>query len=253
MLTIPTIDWVAKVGPNRSKLASFSIAKYGAQTGTDWQWFPDAGNGVRTNGQFVTGNDPNDANVPSTSLFQQAWVQHLVNRWGTNANGGSALLHSRQRAEHLAFDASRRPARRRRRWTRSATRQSTSRRRSRPSTRPRWSSDPRNGAGAATSTAATTSSTAATHGWSSLPIARITAAPTICRGSSISCGSDSTHDRPAPARCLHRSLLSAGRRVQRRRVDRDAAAAQPLDALAVGSGLRRRDLDQRPRFSWCRA
>ena len=88
MLTVPTIEWVAKVGPNRSKLASFSVAKYGAQTGTDWQWFPDAGNGVRTNGQFVTGNDPNDANVPSTSLFQQGWIQHLVGRWGTNANGG---------------------------------------------------------------------------------------------------------------------------------------------------------------------
>jgi hypothetical protein len=88
MLTIPTIEWVAKVGPNRSKLASFSVAKYGAQTGTDWQWYPDAGNGVRTNGQFVTGNDPNDANVASTSLFQQGWIQHLVGRWGTNANGG---------------------------------------------------------------------------------------------------------------------------------------------------------------------
>ena len=88
MLTIPTIEWVAKVGANRSKLAGFSVAKYGAQTGTDWQWFPDAGNGVQTNGQFVTGNDPNDANVPSNSTFQQGWVQHLVGRWGTNANGG---------------------------------------------------------------------------------------------------------------------------------------------------------------------
>jgi len=88
MLTIPTIEWVAKVGPNRSKLAGFSIAKYGAQTGNDWQWFADAGNGVRTNGQNVTGNDPNDGNVPSNSTFQQGWVQHLVSRWGTNANGG---------------------------------------------------------------------------------------------------------------------------------------------------------------------
>ncbi|MCM3881571.1 MAG: hypothetical protein ND807_15795 [Vicinamibacterales bacterium] len=88
MLTIPLVDWVAKVGPNRGKLAGFSIAKYGAQTGNDWQWFPDAGNGVRTNGQFVAGNDPNDANVPSTSLFQQGWVQHLVARWGTQASGG---------------------------------------------------------------------------------------------------------------------------------------------------------------------
>jgi len=88
MLTIPTVDWVAKLGANRSKLASFSIAKYGAQTGNDWQWFPDAGNGIRTNGQYVTGNDPNDANVPSNSTFQQGWVQHLVNRWGSQANGG---------------------------------------------------------------------------------------------------------------------------------------------------------------------
>ncbi len=88
LLTIPTLGWVAKVGANRSKLASFSIAKYGAQTGNDWQWFPDAGNGVRTNGQFVTGNDPNDANVAATSAFQQGWMQHLVSRWGTAANGG---------------------------------------------------------------------------------------------------------------------------------------------------------------------
>ena len=88
MLTIPLIDWVAKVGANRTKLAGFSIAKYGAQTGNDWQWMPDAGNGIATSGQNMTGNDPRDANVPSTSLMQQAWVQHLVGRWGTNANGG---------------------------------------------------------------------------------------------------------------------------------------------------------------------
>ena len=88
MLTIPMIDWVARLGPNRSKLASFSIAKYGSQTGNDWQWFADAGNGVLANGQNLSGNDPNDANVPSTSLGQQGWVQHLVSQWGTNANGG---------------------------------------------------------------------------------------------------------------------------------------------------------------------
>ncbi|HEU4388906.1 MAG TPA: glycoside hydrolase family 44 protein, partial [Blastocatellia bacterium] len=88
MLTIPMIGWVAKVGTNRSKLASFSIAKYGAQTANDWQWFPDAGNGVLTNGQFVTGNNPNDANTPADSLFQQGWVQHLVSRWGTANSGG---------------------------------------------------------------------------------------------------------------------------------------------------------------------
>ena len=88
MLTVPTIGWVARLGANRAKLASFSIAKYGAQTGNDWQWFPDAGNGVLTSGQNVTGNDPNDASTLVDSTFQQGWVQHLVSRWGTAAAGG---------------------------------------------------------------------------------------------------------------------------------------------------------------------
>jgi len=88
LMTIPTIGWAAKLGPNRSKLASFSIAKYGAQTGNDWQWFPDAGNGVWTNGQDVTGNDPNDANVAVDSAFQLGWMQHLTSRWGSASAGG---------------------------------------------------------------------------------------------------------------------------------------------------------------------
>src|SRR5688572_25170251 len=40
MVTIPMLDWVARLGANRSKLASYSQAKYGPQTGNDWQWFP---------------------------------------------------------------------------------------------------------------------------------------------------------------------------------------------------------------------
>ncbi len=89
MLTIPLIGWVAKLGANRSKLASFSIAKYGPQTGSDSQWFPDAGNGIlSSNGQNVTGNDPNDANVASNSTFQQNWVNAIVTKWGLASAGG---------------------------------------------------------------------------------------------------------------------------------------------------------------------
>jgi hypothetical protein len=88
MITIPMVGWVGKLGPNRGKLASFSIAKYGPQTGYDWQWMPDAGNGIRTNGQYVTGNDPNDANVPADAAFQRDWVTHLVGRWGSASAGG---------------------------------------------------------------------------------------------------------------------------------------------------------------------
>ena len=90
MLTIPAIGWVAKLGPNRGKLASFSQTKYNyTAQANDWQWFPDAGNGIRkSDGSKVTGNDPNDANIPVNSTFQQGWMQHLVNTWGTVANGG---------------------------------------------------------------------------------------------------------------------------------------------------------------------
>ena len=88
MLTVPMIGWVANLGPGRQRLSSFSIARYGAQTGSDWQWFPDAGNGVGVGGLEISGNDPNDANVPVDSTFQASWVQHLVSKWGTAAGGG---------------------------------------------------------------------------------------------------------------------------------------------------------------------
>ena len=88
IITIPMAGWVAKVGPSRNSLASFSVAKYGAQTSVD-PWFTDAGNGVRaSNGTNITGNDPNDANTPSDATFQRGWVQHLVTRWGNSSGGG---------------------------------------------------------------------------------------------------------------------------------------------------------------------
>ena len=111
MVTIPMIGWVARLGSGRAKLSSFSIAKYGAQTGNDWQWFPDAGNGVLASGQNVTGNDPNDASVPTDSSFHQGLVQHEVGRWGMAGAGGlryylldneSSIWHATHRDVHPA-------------------------------------------------------------------------------------------------------------------------------------------------------
>lgn len=112
MITIPIIDWVAKLGPNRWKLASYSQAKYGQQTGNDWQWFPDAGNGIlRSNNQPITTNDPNDSNIPNNSSFQAQWVQAIVNRWGLASAGGlryyildnePSIWHSTHRDVHPA-------------------------------------------------------------------------------------------------------------------------------------------------------
>ena len=93
IVTIPMLPWVARLGANRGKRASFSIAKYGAQTGNDSQWFPDAGNGIWTSGGRVVGNDPADANVFVNTSFQQAWVQHIVGRLG-GANGGGLRYYA---------------------------------------------------------------------------------------------------------------------------------------------------------------
>lgn len=89
MLTIPINGWIAKLGPAGQRRCSFSIAKYGAQTGNDWQWFPDAGNGIlAATGQPIVTNDPHDANQPATVDDQADWIRHLTNRWGGAANDG---------------------------------------------------------------------------------------------------------------------------------------------------------------------
>lgn len=88
MITIPMIGWAAKLGANRSSVPSYSVAKYGPQTGADPYW-PDAGNGISvTNTTPIIWNDPNDANTPVNSAFQQGFVRHLTNTWGSSTNGG---------------------------------------------------------------------------------------------------------------------------------------------------------------------
>lgn len=87
MLTLPMLGWVAKLGPDRAKLPSFSASKYGAQQRTD-PYMPDAGDGVKADGTNVTGNDPNDASVPADADFQASWVGHLVSQWGAAGSGG---------------------------------------------------------------------------------------------------------------------------------------------------------------------
>jgi hypothetical protein len=110
MVTVPMIGWMPKLGPGRARLSSYSIAKYGPQTGNDSQWFPDAGNGISvTNNTPIIWNDPTDAHFFTNSLFQQAWIRHLTNRWGMATNGGvkfycmdneHTLWHSTHRDVH---------------------------------------------------------------------------------------------------------------------------------------------------------
>jgi hypothetical protein len=77
-VTVPMGDWVARLGPGRSRLASFSVRKYGPQQHVDAEWFADAGNGVASDGRRLIGNDPADANVRVTPAFHAPWVRQLA-------------------------------------------------------------------------------------------------------------------------------------------------------------------------------
>jgi hypothetical protein len=83
--TVPLLGWVAKSGSG----CSFSVSKYGAQKGSD-PWNSNCGNGVLTNGKNVV-NDPTDTATAIDSSFVGGWVQYLVGKFGTAANGGVAI------------------------------------------------------------------------------------------------------------------------------------------------------------------
>ncbi len=92
IVTVPMIGWSPK---DRVKRWGFSKAMYGAQqadecTGSGGAWWcqPDAGNGVRTNGTNVTGNDPADTSVPIGPSHVGDWIAHLASVFGAANAGG---------------------------------------------------------------------------------------------------------------------------------------------------------------------
>jgi hypothetical protein len=111
MLTIPLVDWIAKLGPNRAGRTPYSIAKYGPQTAKD-PWWSDAGNGIGTNAANGTTwkiltNNPADAYTPNTPSIQQQWVQHLTNMFGVSTNGG--VKYYLMDNEHAVWPSNHRP------------------------------------------------------------------------------------------------------------------------------------------------
>jgi hypothetical protein len=74
LLTVPTTGFVSNNDPIA---CGFSIAVYGAQQANDWEWRPDCGNGVDTNGDFITGNLPADTSIAADETFAAGWVTYL--------------------------------------------------------------------------------------------------------------------------------------------------------------------------------
>ena len=88
IITVPMSGWAARPALGGGKLAAFSIVKYGAQLARDAQWFPDAGNGRHLYGTEITGNDPRDAAIPTSTADTRAFLADLAARFGTAAHGG---------------------------------------------------------------------------------------------------------------------------------------------------------------------
>lgn len=88
VVTVPALGWVSKTSPSTHPFAcGYKVSIYGAQQSTD-PFDSNCGNGKHTNGAVITGNAPSDTSVTENGAFDQAMVAHLVQKFGTAAQGG---------------------------------------------------------------------------------------------------------------------------------------------------------------------
>ena len=190
---------------------------------------------------------------PSTRRFQQGWVAAPGRDAGGRRRRRRALLHSRQRAQHLALDAPRRPSRPAPHDGRDP-RQVLDYARADQGGGPRRAGRRPGGVGLERLLLQRLRPAVRQPARLELrcPTAPRTAAGLSAVAARRSCGSDAagTGARLLDVFSVH--YYPQGGRVRQRRLDGDAAAAQPLDALALGSELRGRDLDQRHGPARCR-
>jgi hypothetical protein len=90
MVTIPMLPYIANVKStattSAASLWSYSVAKYGAQVAcgsmsANDPYQADAGSGCITSSTYVA-NNPTDAYVANSLSTQEAFVQHLISKWG---------------------------------------------------------------------------------------------------------------------------------------------------------------------------
>ena len=99
LLTIPVLDYINSI-PATTRDCSFPVSLVGPQQKVNPYVHPvvngkptDAGNGVRPNGTniILTQDQILRVHVPNTPARQQAWMRHLLGKFGTAAKGGIAV------------------------------------------------------------------------------------------------------------------------------------------------------------------
>jgi Glycoside hydrolase family 44 len=85
VMTIPMMGLLPK---DRAIRCGYLISKYGPQDDADFMWRPDCGNGKAAGQRLLHVNDPADTSAVYPSSHQTDWIEHLIDRYGTAANGG---------------------------------------------------------------------------------------------------------------------------------------------------------------------
>jgi hypothetical protein len=88
LLTIPIIPYI---NSSAAYSCSFPVQTYGAQQSTDPYLFPNGdicGNSIATDGTQLLDTNILANHIANAPSIQQAWVQHLVGRFGTAQTGG---------------------------------------------------------------------------------------------------------------------------------------------------------------------
>ena len=92
IITIPMIPWINNSAATN---CSFPTSVYGPQQSVNpFVTLPggsQCGNGLTPTGQAITDTDITSNNVANSPSFEAGWVQHLVNKYGTAANGGVGI------------------------------------------------------------------------------------------------------------------------------------------------------------------
>ena len=91
-MTVPIIPWINNSSATN---CSFPTSVYGTQQSVNpYVTLPGGstcGNGLTPSGQTITDTDIASNNTANSPAFEAAWVQHLVQTFGTAADGGVAV------------------------------------------------------------------------------------------------------------------------------------------------------------------
>ena len=253
MITIPTSGGSPRLGPGRSVLCSFSVARYGPQTAVD-PGRPDCGNGDLGRHRAAHRQRPERRQRLDGRGAPGGWVQDIVGTFGPASAGGGlgTTRWTRRRGSGTSSPPGR--ASRGRAHGRGAGQDDRLRRRGSA----RWMPAPRSwaptsGTSRGTSTAGSTSRAISGRASATASTARTGQAhggmPSTCPTCSASSASTkrtracgcSTCSRSTTTRRGASSRARAGRRG---RQHREAAPAQPLHPVAVGPELRGRDVPE---------